>query len=70
MSDDEVRTGAWPALEVECDRCGGKGYLDDNHSKRCLWCGGHGRVTTDFGDMVLEFVTRRLQAMLRTMLED
>jgi DnaJ-class molecular chaperone len=72
MSDDGGRTDAWPALEVECDRCGGKGWLGDARVTYCKACGGTGDVITDFGHAVLGLVTRRidLKARLREILED
>ena len=53
-------------LEKSCERCGGLGYLKDslNESKlhpNCRSCKGTGRVVTDFGREVLDFMEKHLE---------
>lgn len=54
-----------PELERYCGLCSGdgqhKGPMDVDW-RTCPHCGGTGKVVTEFGAAVLEFVTRRMAA--------
>lgn len=54
--------GTLPALQVECEQCGGDGRrarADGTHGT-CPTCGGQGYFPTVFGEEVLDLVRRNL----------
>jgi hypothetical protein len=58
-------TEQWPALEKPCGRCGETGFVrefyTDGREYLCPDCEGDGRVPTEFGAAVLEFVRKHLK---------
>jgi DnaJ-class molecular chaperone len=50
-----------PPLEVPCPHCGGQGlHKDPELWARCGWCDGRGRLATDDGERLLDFISSRL----------
>lgn len=52
-------------LDRECDTCAGTGRVQLTRNKKsavpCAACKGHGRICTDAGEVLLDFVLRWLE---------
>lgn len=63
VSNESVRTGL--DLEENCPCCNGAGQVDMYGSGSvlvmCSHCHGIGKVPTEFGQKILEFISRRLE---------
>ena len=47
-------------LEKECEWCDGRGTQFSGQSEPCEMCGGTGRIPTENGETILDFVRRYL----------
>lgn len=59
------KNSALPELERPCRSCAGAGWeLAGQHRFRCEECGGAGRVVTEVGRRVLDFLSRHLDQVV------
>jgi hypothetical protein len=64
----EVVTGI--ALEVRCERCGGRGcFRECGAASACPSCGGAGYIPTDAGKQILSLLRHNLENIRRELRE-